>query len=320
MRIAFLGNDPWSVPPLRALAEAEDVEIASVVTNPPKPAGRGSKLTPTDVAVEAMELGLPVLEVEGVREGDGFDALERLEPDALVVVAYGEILSPAVLDIPRLGAVNVHFSLLPRWRGAAPVQHAILAADEVSGVTVMLMDEGMDTGPILLSEETRIEPEEDAGALGGRLAELGAKVLVDALRELEAGSLEPRAQDNTSATFAPKPKPEDRTIDWGTSADEIVRRVRAFAPEPGATTSFRGAPMKVLRADAHEVLLSMQSDLPRQPLEPGTLIIEEGTGDPSVHVDGHAVRLLEVAPAGRKRMTGAEWARGARFGPDERIG
>jgi methionyl-tRNA formyltransferase len=313
MRVAFLGNDPWSVPPLRALADADDVEVALVVTNPPRPAGRGSKLTPTDVAVTASELRVPLLEVEGVREGEGFDALDRLEPDALVVVAYGEILSPAVLDIPRLGAVNVHFSLLPRWRGAAPVQHAILAGDEVTGVSVMLMDEGMDTGPILLTEETPIAWAEDAGTLGERLAELGAKLLVDALRGL--GSIGTTAQGEAAVTYAPKLKPEDRTIDWGTSADEIVRRVRAFAPEPGATTTFRDQGLKVLRAEAQRILYVFTARPER-----GQLITDDEDGIPAVDLEGEEVRLLEVAPAGRKRMTGAEWARGARFEPGERIG
>ena len=151
MRVAFLGNDVWSLPPLRALAAAPDIQVQLVLTNPPRPAGRGSELTPTAVADAARTLELPLLEAERVRDGAGFDALDSLEPDAIVVVAYGEILTPDVLDIPRLGAVNVHFSVLPRWRGAAPVQRAILEGDETTGVTVMLMDEGMDTGPILAS-------------------------------------------------------------------------------------------------------------------------------------------------------------------------
>ena len=174
MRIAFLGNDTWSVPSLRALAAADDVDVELVLTNPPRPAGRGSQLTPTAVADAAGALDLPLLEVDRVRDGEGFDALDAMEPDAIVVVAYGEILTPDVLDIPRLGAVNVHFSILPRWRGAAPVARAILEGDEVTGVTVMLMDEGLDTGPVLLTAETPIGEDEDEGSLGARLAELGA--------------------------------------------------------------------------------------------------------------------------------------------------
>ena len=315
MRVAFLGNDPWSVPPLRALVDAEGIEVDLVVTNPPRPAGRGSKLTPTAVADAARAMGREVLEVPGVRTGEGFDALHRLEPDALVVVAYGEILTPDVLDIPRLGAVNVHFSLLPRWRGAAPVQHAILAGDEVTGVTVMLMDEGMDTGPILATEETRIDPDEDAGSLGQRLSELGGPLLVAALQGLEDGSIEPRSQDHAAATSAPKLKPEDRVIDWTRSSDEIVRRVRAFAPEPGATTTFRGHPLKVLKARDQQISYAITTKPER-----GRIGIESGDGTPSVDMIGSIVRLLEVAPAGRKRMSGAEWARGARFEPGERIG
>ena len=318
MRVAFLGNDPWSVPTLLALRNAQDVEVALVVTNPPRPAGRGSRLTPTAVAEAARQDGLPLLEVEGVRSGEGFDALAALEPDVLVVVAYGEILTPDVLDIPVLGAVNVHFSLLPRWRGAAPVHRAILEGDELSGVTVMLMDEGMDTGPILSGIETPIDADEDAGTLGARLAELGAPLLAEALRELAAGTIEPRSQDHAGATYAPKPKPEERVIDWTEDADAIVRRVRAFAPEPGATTIFRGEPLKVLRAGAQPILSSMP--VPRRTSQPGGLVMNETNGIPSVHVAGAAVELLELAPSGRKRMSGADWARGARIRPGERLG
>lgn len=315
MRVAFLGNDPWSVATLRALRDTGDVEVALVVTNPPRPAGRGSRPTPTAVAEAADEDDLPLVEVDGVRSGAGFDALEALEPDALVVVAYGQILPSDVLDLPRLGSVNVHFSLLPRWRGAAPVQRTILEGDEVTGVTVMLMDEGMDTGPILATVETPVRPAEDAGELGGRLAGLGAPLLVDALHALEAGTVTPRPQDHSAATYAPKPEPEERVIDWTNDADAIVRRVRAFAPEPGATTRFRGVPLNVLKADAERVghVLTVTP-------EAGRLGIESGTGVPTVDTVGHAVRLLEVAPAGRKRMPGADWARGARFRPGERLG
>ena len=316
MRVAFLGNDPWSVPTLRALVEAHDVDVELVITNPPRPAGRRSLLTPTAVADAAGEAGLQPLEVSGVRSGEGFDALDRLEPDALVVVAYGEILTPDVLDLPRLGSINVHFSLLPRWRGAAPVQHAILAGDDVTGVTVMLMDEGMDTGPILATEETLIGPDEDAGTVGARLAELGAPLLVETLRGLDAGTVEPRSQDHAAATSAPKPKPEERVIDWSEGAEAIVRRVRAFAPEPGATTTIRGESLKVLRAAAQPITHALTTTVP----EHGRLGTSEGDGVPSVHVEGGIVRLLEVAQAGRKRMTGAEWARGARIRPGERFG
>ena len=314
IRAAFLGNDEWSVPTLRALAIADDIEVGLVVTNPPKPAGRGSRLTPTAVAEAARELGVPLAEVEGVRSGDGFSALERLGPDALVVVAYWQILSPEVLAIPRLGAVNVHFSSLPRWRGAAPVQRAILEGDETTGVTIMSMDEGMDTGPILATIEVPIGEDEDAGTLGARLAELGAPLLVQTVRGLEAGTVEARPQDAAGATYAPKLGPEERVIDWTESAGRIVRRVRAFAPDPGATTIFRDEPLKVLRATAiGAVFTSLSTD-------PGSISVDDD-GSVTVHAGGGLwVRLEEIAPAGRKRMSGAEWARGARIRPDERLG
>lgn len=315
MRVAFLGNDPWSVPPLRALAEAPDIEVELVLTNPPRPAGRGSQLTATAVADAARSSDLPLLEVGRVRDGAGFDALDELEPDAIVVVAYGEILTPDVLDIPRLGAVNVHFSLLPRWRGAAPVQRAILEGDEVTGVTVMLMDEGMDTGPILATVETAIDPEENAGGLGVRLAELGGSLLVETLRGLETGTAEPMSQDHTRATYAPKLLPDERTIDWRQPADAIVRRVRAFAPDPGAVTTFREGRLKVLVARSDMGPGGwMPSDAPAL----GEVL--ERNGHPQVLAWPGVVELLQVGPAGRRSMSGEEWARGARLQPGERLG
>jgi len=315
MRVAFLGNDSWSVASLRALADAPDIEVELVLTNPPRPAGRGSQLTPTAVADEARTLDLPLLEVARIRDGEGFDALDTLEPDAIVVVAYGEILTPDVLDIPRLGAVNVHFSLLPRWRGAAPVQRAILDGDDVTGVTVMLMDEGMDTGPVLATVETEIQQEEDAGSLGERLAEMGGPLLVETLRGLDGGTVEPRSQDHTAATYAPKLLPEERAIDWTGPADSIVRRVRAFAPDPGAVTTFRQGRLKVLFARAHP---GSAGDMLSETPAPGE--VRGGEGNPRVKAWSGLVELLEVAPAGRRRMSGEEWARGARIEPRERLG
>jgi methionyl-tRNA formyltransferase len=316
MRVAFLGNDAWSVAPLRALADAPDFEVELVVNNPPRPAGRGSQLTPTAVADEARTLALPLLEVDRIRDGEGFNALDSLEPDAIVVVAYGEILTPEVLDIPRLGAVNVHFSLLPRWRGAAPVQRAILEGDDETGVTVMLMDEGMDTGPTLSTVETVIDPEEEAGSLGERLAEMGGPLLVETLRRLGEGTVEPRSQDHTAATYAPKLLPEERTIDWGQPADTIVRKVRAFGPDPGAFTTFRQGRLKVLIARAHTESGAggMLADAPG----PGAVLT--GDGNPRVEAWPGLVELVEVAPAGRRRMSGDEWARGARIEPLEHLG
>ena len=314
MRIAFLGNDLWSVAPLRVLAASPDLDVALVVTNPPKPAGRGSELTPTAVSEAARADGLPLLEVAGVRDGEGFEALDTSDPDAVVVVAYGEILTPDVLDIPRLGCVNLHFSVLPRWRGAAPVQRAILEGDRITGITVMLMDEGLDTGPIVTTTETPIGPDEDAGSLGARLSEMGGDLLVTSLRGLEEGSIEPRSQDHGLATYAPKLLPDERTLDWSQRADAIVRRVRAFAPDPGAVTKFRRGRLKVLRAQTGPI-----GGAAAEGLHPGLLRVDDD-GTPFADVDGGVVVLLEVAPAGRRRMKGEDWARGARIEPGERLG
>jgi methionyl-tRNA formyltransferase len=315
MRVAFLGNDHWSVAPLRALVDAADIEVGLVVTNPPRPAGRGSELTATAVSEAARADGLSLLEVPRVRDGEGFQALDTLEPDALVVVAYGEILSPDVLDIPRLGALNLHFSVLPRWRGAAPVQRAILEGDEVSGVTVMLMDEGLDTGPIVATRETTIGPDEDAGSLGQRLSEIGGPLLVESLRALDEGVAQPRAQDHSAATVAPKLLPDERTIEWDQPAETIVRKVRAFAPDPGAVTTFRRGRLKVLRAERVPVPARVIAGS----RIPGHLAFDE-EGNAVVETRSDLIRLVEVAPAGRRRMPGGDWARGARFEPGERLG
>jgi methionyl-tRNA formyltransferase len=314
VRVLFLGNDAWSVPTLEALTSAIDVDLAAAITNPPRPAGRGSKLRPTAVAEAASRLGVPVLEVDGVRAGAGREAFDRLEPDAVVVVAYGELLTPEVLDVPRLGTVNLHFSLLPRWRGAAPVQRAILEGDEVTGVSVMLLDEGLDTGPVLDRAEVTVG-DDDTGTLGARLATIGAPRVVEAVRQLEAGNARPVAQDQAAATYAAKLTADERTIDWRHPAASILRRVRALAPAPGATTSFRGAPLKVLRAETRPVGGWMNSGRVAMEGEIGP----DPDGVPRVAAgEGQSVALLEVAPAGRARMSGADWARGARLQPGER--
>jgi methionyl-tRNA formyltransferase len=306
MRVVFLGNDAWSVPALEALAGATVLDVVLVVTNPPRPAGRGSVPTMTPVAETARRGGLALAEVEGVRGGEGLDALLAARPDVLAVVAYGVLLTPEVLDVPRSGAVNLHFSLLPRWRGAAPVQHALLEGDATTGVTTMRMDVGLDTGPILEQREERIRPDDDAGTLGARLAGLGAGLLVHTLGSL--GQLSPRTQDAAGATWAPKLAPADRIVEWGQDADTVVRRVRALAPAPGARTTFRGRPLNILLAESVEGSGA-----------PGTIL---GVDDRGVRVAAgrRGVRLRTVAPAGRRHMPATDWANGARFAPRERLG
>lgn len=307
MRVAYLGNDPWSVPPLQALAASARQRPVLVVTRTPRPAGRGGIPRPTAVSAEASSLDLTLAEVATVKEGEGLERLRGAGLDALVVVAYGEILPPKVLDLPRVAPVNLHFSVLPALRGADPVRRAILAGLDATGVTTIRMDRGLDTGPILLQADEPIGAEDDAGTLGHRLAERGGRLLVDTLDGLEAGALDERPQDHTRATSAPKLGPEEEEIDWAEPAEAVWRRVRALSPEPGARTTFRGRVLKILR------VAPVQAGG-----EPGGII---RTGGSLVVACGSgAVALEEVLPEGRRRMAGADFARGRRPEPGERLG
>jgi methionyl-tRNA formyltransferase len=246
--------------------------------------------------------------METVRDGVGFARLAGSAPDVLVVVAYGEVLPQAVLDLPTVAPVNLHFSLLPDLRGASPVQTALLRGLDRTGVTTILMEASLDAGPVLRQRAEPIDPEDDAGTLGARLARIGAGVLLEALDLLATGRAAPRPQDHAVATFAPKLGPNDRRLDWGDPATRSVDRCRAMSPEPGATTSFRGRPLKVFRGRAVEAAGEL-----------GTIV--------AVSKDGFVVatavggfRPLALAPAGRRRMSGADFVHGMRPEPGERLG
>lgn len=305
--LVFLGNDRWSVPSLRAIA-ASGHRVIRVVTRVPKPAGRGNALTPTPVASAAREADLPLLEVETVKEGPGLDALRADAPDVLVVVAYGEILPPRVLSLSIVAPVNLHFSLLPRFRGASPVQTALLEGVRETGVTTIVMDEGTDSGAVLLQRPEPVRPDDDAGSLGDRLAEAGAGLLVESLERLAAGDVEPTPQDESRATFTTPIRAADRILRWDAPARALVNRVRAMAPEPGASTAFRGEPLKVLRAETTDA-----------GGEPGTIAAVDADGFVVATADG-GLRPLELAPAGRKRMRGADFVNGYRPAAGERLG
>jgi len=307
LRIAFLGNDRWSVPSLLALSDSEH-ELVAVVTAVARPAGRGNELRPTPVAEAARATRLPLVEAETVKEGPGRDALAASRPDLLVVVAYGEILPQAVLDLPRVAPVNLHFSMLPALRGASPVQTSLLLGLEETGVTTIVMDAGMDTGPVLLQRAERIEPQDDSGSLGSRLATIGAEVLVESADRLATGTAEPRPQDDALATFTKRIGPDDRVLRWTSRARDLVNLTRAMAPEPGASTTFRGEDLKVLRAEA--VLASGEA---------GTVV--ESTKEGFVVATGEGgFRPLELAPAGRKRMTSSDFVNGFHPVVGERLG
>jgi len=307
LRVAFLGNDEWSVPSLGALARSRH-HVVAVVTAEPKPAGRGNELRPTPVAAETQRLGLPLIQTATVKTGEGFKALSTSGPDVLAVVAYGELLTPNVLHVPTIAPVNLHFSLLPQLRGAAPVQTALLAGLEKTGVTTMVMDKGLDTGPVILQREERIQPEDDAGALGARLAEIGAALLIETVDMLAAGPVAPRQQDPSLATFAPKFTSEDRVLDWANPARLLVNLVRALAPTPGATTTFRGEGLKVLRAEAVDATG-----------EPGE-VVEVGRDGFVVATTDGGLRPTLVAPAGRRPMAGSDFVNGHRPTVGERLG
>jgi methionyl-tRNA formyltransferase len=315
LRVVFLGNDRWSLPPLEALAGSTH-DVALVITRPPRPERRGRGTVPTPVAAAARRLGLSFREVDTVKTGPGFEAIAEAAPDVLAVVAYGEILPPAVLALPLLGPVNLHFSLLPELRGAAPVQRAILEGLTATGVTTILMDEGMDTGPVLIQAAEPIEDDDDAGSLGARLAAIGGRLLVDTLDRLGAGELRPRPQDHALATLAPRLRPEERWIDWSWSAEDVGRRVRAFAPQPGAATRFRGGVLKVVRVEAG----AGSAWEPPRDGGPGTIGRVDRDGVVVIAGDAAPVRLLEVAPEGRARMPGGAFVNGFHPKEGERLG
>ena len=310
MRLVFLGSGAFAVPCLEALLEAGH-DVAAVLTQPDREKGRGRALAFPPVKTAGLALGLPVLQPRRVREPEALQALRRLEPEVQVLVAYGQILPRSVIDVAPRGTVNVHGSLLPAYRGAAPVQWAVVHGEPVTGVTTMLVDEGLDTGPILLSRETPVGERETAGELEARLARLGAALLLDTLCGLLDGSCHPRPQDASRATLAPLLKKEDGRIDWGRDAACLDRRVRGFHPWPGAFTSCGGRSLKVLQV------------LPLPPAgwgAPGEVLSVGREGLAVACGDGTTLRLEVVQPESRKPMPAAAFAAGARLEPGARLG
>lgn len=308
MRVVFFGTPAFAVPSLHALVN-EGAEVVAVVTQPDRPRGRSrSAFIPPAVKIAAEQLGLPVLQPDRPA-GDLFLAsLRRLKPELGVVVAYGHILKAELLGIPRRGMINLHASLLPRHRGAAPIQAAILSGDVETGVTIMQMDEGMDTGPVLHTLSTSIQAGETAGMLTDRLAVLGAAALAEALERMRAGGLIPRRQDDSRASYAPKLERQAARIEWEAPADAVVRAILAFDPAPGAWTTLNGL----------EVKLHGPRRVTREPaLEPGMVI--DDPRDLVVAAGEGAVAIAEVQPAGRRRMSSSDWLRGSGPKPGDRF-
>ena len=297
MRVAFAGTPPFAARALEALLGAGH-EVALVLTQPDRPSGRGMELTATAVARTAAIHGIPVAKPHSLKDPQAQERLRESGPDVMVVAAYGLLLPPAVLEIPARGCLNIHASLLPRWRGAAPIQRALLAGDEETGITIMQMAAGLDTGPMLLTLRTPIGARESAGALLQRLTELGATAIVEALARID--DLSPEPQDESRATYAAKVSKADARIDWGQPVAHIDRQVRAFDPNPGAEAILEGEVVKVWRA---EPLAAKGTAGEILPSDAGELVVACGIG---------ALRLLEIQRPGGRRMPAAEFLRGKR--------
>jgi len=310
VRVVFLGSGAFAVPSLEALLDAGH-EVAAVVTQPDREKGRGRSLSATPAKVVAERRGVPVLQPRRVKEPAAIEELRALRPDVQVVVAYGQILPRAVIDIPPLRTVNVHSSLLPRYRGAAPIQWAVVNGERETGVTTMLIDEGLDTGPTLLARSTPIGPEETAPELEARLGPLGAEVLLETLDGLARGTLRAQPQDHARATLAPILKKEDGRLDWSRPAEEIARRVRGLLPWPGTVTRTAEGDLKVLRA---RVEAPATADAP-----PGTVLSFDREGILVAAGGGTRLRLLDVQPESRRPMSAAAFAAGARLQPGARL-
>jgi methionyl-tRNA formyltransferase len=306
-RVIFLGTPAFAVPTLEKMAGA-GYQVPLVVTQPDRPKGRGGALATSPVKEAALRLGLPVFQPERVRRPEAQARLAELQPDAMVVVGYGQIIPQSVIDIPPYGIINVHASLLPKYRGAAPIQWAIARGETRTGVTTMQIDAGLDTGDMLLQAETEIGPEETAVDLGGRLAPMGAELLIETLAGLAAGTIGPQKQDSTQATLAPILKKEDGRIDWARPAPEIHNRVRGLVPWPGAHTTFRGQSLHVWKARVG----SGGEGAPGKLLAGRKLIVACGSST--------ALELREVQLEGRKKMSGEAFANGQHLSENEVLG
>ena len=308
LNLVFCGTPRFAVPTLQKLVEA-GFQIELVVTQPDKPRGRGMEMSPSPVKQRALELGLQVVQPDKIKNNEEFRSqLSSLRPEAIIVVGYGRLIPQWMIDLPRLGNINLHASLLPKYRGAAPIQWAIACGETVTGVTTMKIDSGLDTGDILLQKEILIEPKDTAETLAPRMATSGAGLMSDTLQGLRAGTVHPTRQDNSKASLAPILKKEDGEIDFHRSAEEICNRLRGFQPWPGAYTSFRGKNLQVWDAKPLQRVLN-EAELV---LEADQLIVGCGKGT--------ALEPLVVQPEGKKRMAARDFVHGYRPESGERLG
>jgi methionyl-tRNA formyltransferase len=311
LRVVFFGTAEFAVPSLEALVSAGH-EVLAVVTQPDKPKGRGLHPVPSPVKQAALRLGLPIMQPRRVRSESFIETMRQLAPDVLALAAFGQIIPEALLLLPPLGPINVHGSLLPKYRGAAPIQRAIMAGESVTGVTTMWMEPTLDTGDILLAEACPIDPEDTTGTLTKKLADIGARLLVATLEGLKQGTIVRQKQNEAEASYAPPIKPEDAIIRWHESAQAIVNRIRAMNPAPGAVAAIQSKRVKLWRA----VPSGQQFEAPEgtivafQKSPPGVVVAAGG---------GTSLALLEVQPESGRRMDAAAWARGVRLKPGDRF-
>ena len=311
MVVVFAGTAQFAVPSLRALA-AGPHRIAAVYTRPDRPAGRGRRVTPSPVKAAAAELGLRIEQPERLRDEAARARFAGYRPDLVVVAAFGLVLPPDLLAVPPAGCINVHASLLPRWRGAAPVQHTLLAGDPETGATIMRMNAGIDTGDVLLARACRVRPDDTGGSLTGRLARIGAKALGEAIAGIERDRLEARPQDEAAATFAPRIRKADALMDWSCDARRLERMVRAFDPWPVAFTCADGEPLRILRAEA------LAGDGPAR--ETPGMVIAAGPSGIEVQTGEGRLRVLRLQRPGKRPMSAAELLNGRSLAPGQRLG
>ena len=310
LRIVFCGTPAFALPSLRHLTVQKDFQVESVVTQPDRPRGRGGETAGSPVKDAALDAGIAVYQPEKMRSESAHDYFRRVAPDAVVIIAYGQIIPASLIEIPRLGWINLHASLLPKYRGAAPIQWAIANGEARTGVVTMRIDAGLDTGPLLLRHETEIARDETAPELSVRLAEAGAPLVAETLRGLDRGTLRPEAQDNTQASLAPPLKKADGHIDWSLPAQKIYNRICGLQPWPGTFTAFRGQTCAIWGKPAEAAVHAVG--------EPGTLTAKDG----EIFIacgSGTALRLEFLRMQGRKRITSREFASGARLGVGEKF-
>lgn len=313
MRILFMGSSSFACRSLDRLISDRRHEIACVVTQPARPKGRSLHIQSSEVRNLADSVSLPVLTPENVNTRESVSALAAFLPEVAVVVAYGQILRRRVLLLPSKGCVNIHASLLPRYRGAAPIQWAIARGESVTGVTTMFMNAGMDEGDILMQREERIAPEDTGGSLHDKLARIGADLIAETLSRMEAGSLSGQPQDPRMATYAPKLAREDGRIDWRMAPDEIKNRIRAFNPWPGSFCRIGSEDGMLLK------VLAVESRVGAEGIADAGTVVAADEECPVVSAGGGTVRLLEVQPEGKRAMAGAAFMRGYRLTPGVRL-